>query len=731
MKKTMYKLLFRKIWSNIFGLLGIIVLLLAGSAFFIILSTISANYEETAAEYFDSQHYADITLYGRFTQNDVDGVRDTESVRKAHGRYVSEVNTEAAAFAVISLTEGINVPFLMEGRLPETASECLLLDRSAGAMGISVGDTVVLGDHEVVVTGTCESPEFIYVYNNSVFADNKTYGIIFVTADYFSGEYQEIVLIAPNGEDKDIAAHVNASAAVKMEDQLNYVTYESDLRQIQSFAAIFPTVFAILSAAVIYVLFKRTTTKEHKQIGICKALGITDVQVTLIYVIQAVLVSVIGVALGGAAAMLITNPVISAMSFMFILPTMGFVFYPDIWGLVIVVVLVLCVLSSFLGVYSVLRQSPANAMRPIMPKVRKKKSKRGAFRSLSFNSRYALTSALRNKGRFFTVVLGIGGACTLLIFSLGFHDSFVHSINLFFHDFAQYDFIIDFDPIPNTMAHPAVSQFNSCQKALMVPVEINDKDVSMLVVEEDFDMLRIESQKLSDGIIIPQYYAGIWNVKVGDTLEVEGYSVKIADITVQTLNYFVYVSRDYAENILNELPDVYNVIFANADDVSETAKWLRAEGISFTTLQDGINQAEESVTYANVLIYLMIGCALLLGAAVLYSVGLINLSTREFEYMFMGVMGYSTGKIMTAHLKETVVQMLLGIPMGFVLGNIVLESIKSEFSNDSMFLYPAVFTGSYLLAAIGIILISIVNSMLTARHIGRLDIVEGLKLQED
>jgi len=94
-------------------------------------------------------------------------------------------------------------------------------------------------------------------------------------------------------------------------------------------------VFAVLITAVINVLFKRITLKEHKQIGICKALGLTRAQVTLIYVMQAALVAIIGVALGGVFTMLMTNPVISAMSFMFIIPTMGFDFYPVIWGIVL------------------------------------------------------------------------------------------------------------------------------------------------------------------------------------------------------------------------------------------------------------------------------------------------------------------------------------------------------------------------------------------------------------
>jgi len=101
-------------------------------------------------------------------------------------------------------------------------------------------------------------------------------------------------------------------------------------------------------------------------------------------------------------------------------------------------------------------------------------------------------------------------------------------------------------------------------------MEINDKNINMLIVDGDFDMLRIESRKLNEGIIIPQYYAELWDVKTGDTLEINGDAVKIAGIVKQSLNFFVYASRYYAESIINELPEVYNVIFAKTHDLQET-----------------------------------------------------------------------------------------------------------------------------------------------------------------
>jgi hypothetical protein len=51
--------------------------------------------------------------------------------------------------------------------------------------------------------------------------------------------------------------------------------------------------------------------------------------------------------------------------------------------------------------------------------------------------------------------------------------------------------------------------------------------------------------------------------------------------------------------------------------------------------------------------------------------------------MFMGVMGYPHKSILTAHIKETVLQLILAILLGFILGNVLLELIKGEFSGSS------------------------------------------------
>jgi putative ABC transport system permease protein len=110
---------------------------------------------------------------------------------------------------------------------------------------------------------------------------------------------------------------------------------------------------------------------------------------------------------------------------------------------------------------------------------------------------------------------------------------------------------------------------------------------------------------------------------------------------------------------------------------------------------------------------------------------MINLSAREYEYMFMGVMGYPHKRIISAHIKEPIVQLVLAIPLGFLLGYFLLESIRGEFSGNNFVVSAAIFPQSYFIAAAVVVGVTVLMGFVTSRHIGRLDIVEGLKAQDD
>ena len=205
----------------------------------------------------------------------------------------------------------------------------------------------------------------------------------------------------------------------------------------------------------------------------------------------------------------------------------------------------------------------------------------------------------------------------------------------------------------------------------------------------------------------------------------------ISAVIPQYIGLMLITSFDYISYISDDIPQIYNTIYGRTADISALSAYLSANGIDFSTIDDDRTSFDSIMESMSVLILFMIVCSVILGFTVLYSVGMINLSAREYEYMFMGVMGYSHKQILLAHAKETIVQLTLAIPLGFLLGNILLESIKGEFSGDSFVIQSAIFSQSYLFSALVVIGVTGLMAMVTSRHIGQLDIVEGLKARDE
>jgi len=735
--KSYFRIIRKKVKSNISQILGIILLLIVGVGLYITLFTIVLRYKETTEQYFTDHVHADITVHGNFDGESVRRIEELNGVILAQGRNVHDFREGEQIFRAITLTDGINIPFVYTGRLPLYETEIALLNRNANAMDFSVGDTLTLGRTSFIITGLVASPEYIYLVQNerNMMAQADRFGVAFVTDSFFGEGYNEIIILTDRiVSANDILEIPGVLRVVMRNDQISYNLHLDDLEQLRSFAYIFPVVFAMLIAVVIYVMLSRTVQKDRKQIGTMKALGVSDSKIMGIYLLQFCFAAMVGAILGGVSAIVLSDIIIRIFSSMFEIPTLGFFFFPNLWLSAFIISILLCAISGLIALSSILPLLPAHAMRPRTPKSgRRLLIERITFlwKRLSFNTRYALKNSLRNKGRFFAVVLGMCGACTLLVFSLGFNDSIINTRDRYFNEFANYDVIVSFDPIPLVVPHPALEHLDESQKALIMPVEIFGSNYILAVVGSEFDMLNIPNYALQNGVIIPEFFADEWGIGVSDTIQISGYDVVVSAVVPQFLALMLFTSFDYINSVSNEIPPVYNAIYGRSGYMTALSTHLIENRIDFSTIDDDRASFYSVMESMSVLILFLIACSVILGFTVLYSVGMINLSAREYEYMFMGVMGYPHKSIMSAHIKETIVQLVLAIPLGFLFGYFLLESIRGEFSGDNFVVSTAIFPQSYFIAAAVVVAVTALMGFVTSRHIGKLDIVEGLKAQDD
>jgi putative ABC transport system permease protein len=468
--------------------------------------------------------------------------------------------------------------------------------------------------------------------------------------------------------------------------------------------------------------------------GTMKALGAPSRKIIGIYLSQYCAAAFIGSLAGCVLAIFICDFIIEIFSSMFVVPSLAFAIYPPLWLAAILVSLLLCALSGLAALFSILPLLPAGAMRPRIPKGgRHILLERIGFlgKLSSFNTRYALKSTTRNKGRFVTIILGMCGSCALIAFSLGFYDSIDSTKEKYFGEFANYDVIVNIEPTPLAVDHPVQEQLDESRKALTTHVKIRDEYYLLVIVESNFDMVNIPQEELKNGLIVPEYFAEQWDVRPGDILETNGMGAVVSAVVPQHLGLTLFTGYDYVSRITDEIPAAYNALYGRSGDIPGLTAYLKDSGAAYSTIDDDRNSFGAIMKSMSVLIWFMISASLVLGFTVLYSVGLINLSEREYEYMFMGVMGYPRKSILSAHIKEAVLHLAVAIPAGFIIGNLILEMIKGEFSGTNFVISAAIFPQSYILAALSVIGITALMALVTSHHIGRLDIVEGLKAQDN
>lgn len=67
-------------------------------------------------------------------------------------------------------------------------------------------------------------------------------------------------------------------------NQYSYQNLESDITTAESVSKLFPYIFFLVAAVIVYISMSKTISNEKNQIGIMKALGISQKKIALHYV---------------------------------------------------------------------------------------------------------------------------------------------------------------------------------------------------------------------------------------------------------------------------------------------------------------------------------------------------------------------------------------------------------------------------------------------------------------
>ncbi|MGI9393442.1 MAG: ABC transporter permease, partial [Boseongicola sp.] len=361
--RALEKKLFRdflRLWSQGLAIAlvmgcGVSIFLMSFGMFTALTDTRDAYYERNRfAEVFATLRRAPKSLAPEIAE--IEGVFSVET--RVTGSAILDLpgRLESAVGQFISLPEAgeprLNVPLLRTGRLPDpqSSNEVVINEPFAIANDYVPGDVFSANlngqKRPLTITGTALSPEFIYTIGpGDMMPDNKGFGILWMpepalaAAFDMDGAFNDVGLQLQRGADTesvidaldDLLDPYGAQGAHDRAQQVSNAFIDGELTQLKSMAYVLPPVFFGITIFLVNMVISRIVSLERSEIGLMKAIGYSNVEVSLHYLFLAGLIAVVGVGLGFGVGTWFSHGLARLYANFFNFPYLIFSVSPDVY----------------------------------------------------------------------------------------------------------------------------------------------------------------------------------------------------------------------------------------------------------------------------------------------------------------------------------------------------------------------------------------------------------------
>ena len=549
-----------------------------------------------------------------------------------------------------------------------------------------------------------------------------------------------------NSVKNDIEDNIkNALAIIKIEDTTSYTMYQGEIDEGASYVGIFSGLFLFIAMLSVITTMTRVIKKQKLQIGTLKALGFNKRKISMHYIGYGFFVSLFASICGLLLGRFFIGSVFLNLEMSFFevpkgVPVVNIMSY-------VVAMLVVIVVSfiTYLTCRKELKKIPAESLRKELPKVKNGSlniTTKGIFKKLSFSSKWNLRDIIRNKFRTVTGIVGIVGCSALIVCAFGMLNSMNYFIKLQFEDLYNFDYKLTIrENISEDNLTNLINIYgNSTSETL--GIEYKDKNgnriSNTIFVNDSNDLVRFQDKDnkfinldSNDGIYVTYKFAESNDLKVGDTISwhIYGnskyYKSKIIGFNKDPQNQNITVTRKYLENLgLKYSPDS---IYTN-NDLSNIKE---IEGIELIQNIDSLKTSMESMlSMMKTMITIIIVFAILLGAIIIYNMGILSYSEKQYQFSTLKVLGFKDKKIRKIFIEQniwiTIISIIIGLPSGYYLTSWLFKACL----DDNFDFGVHINISTYLIALLGTFLVSYIVSYKLSKKVDKIDMVSSLKGNE-
>ena len=787
------KKMFRDIKQNLSQFITIFLMVLIGIMVYVGIEAYMDGMTSAADNFYKNNNIQDLNVMGNLSDKDLDKIKSLDNVKDAEKKLVVNAidKDDKDKTYLLSFIDSNNISkfHIMDGEKFDVNKKGAWVDNFyAEKNNLKVGDTIKIKydtfSLEEKILGLINVPDHIYdVKDESEFVPNReNFGFVYLSVNEIPESYikdlvmKEMKITDEKIFDKyvtnfnykeyipynyimvdvnkkknvtsvkeDIEDKVsNAKAIVKIEDTLSYQRYQGEIDEGASYVGIFSGLFLFIAMLSVITTMTRVVKKQKLQIGTMKALGIKNSKIVMHYIGYGFFVSLAAAIVGIILGKYFIGTFFLNMEMDYFEVPNGIPVVKPLSYLVAVLVVMVVSFITYLTCRKELFKKPAEALRNEVPNVKVSSlnlSTKGIFKKLNFSSKWNYRDILRNKFRTVTAVVGIVGCCMLIVCAFGMLNSMNHFIKLQFEDLYNFNYKLSLKENINEDELKVLTDKygDNTSETLTIETKIGkEREANTIFVTNAGNLVRFQNENgefikvnKNNGVYVTRKLADQKNLKVGDTIKWHIYGVnkyyesKIVGLTKDPQVQNLTMTKEYLESLdIDYKPDS---LYTNTDlkGVKDIKNVSLVQDIN--ELKNGL---ESMLSMMKSMIMLIIVFAIGLGAIIIYNMGILSYSEKQYQFATLKVLGFSDKKIKKIFVQQnnwiTVLSIIIGLPTGYYMTSWIFKSVIADNYDFSAYINLS----TYLIAIVGTILVSIIVSRMLSKKVNKIDMVSSLKANE-
>lgn len=787
------KKMFRDIKQNLSQFITIFLMVLIGVMVYVGIEAYMDGMTSAADIFYKNNNVQDLNVMGNLSDKDLDKIKSLNNVKDAEKKLVVNAidKDDKDKTYLLSFIDSNNISkfHIMDGEKFDVNKKGAWVDNFyAEKNNLKVGDTIKIKydtfSLEEKILGLINVPDHIYdVKDESELVPNReNFGFVYLSVNEIPESYikdlvmKEMKITDEKIFDKyitnfnykeyipynyimvdvnkkknvtsvkeEIEDNVsNAKAIVKIEDTLSYQRYQGEIDEGASYVGIFSGLFLFIAMLSVITTMTRVVKKQKLQIGTMKALGIKNSKIVMHYVGYGFFVSLAAAIVGIILGKYFIGTFFLNMEMDYFEVPNGIPVVKPLSYLVALLVVMVVSFITYLTCRKELFKKPAEALRNEVPNVKVNSlnlSTKGIFKKLNFSSKWNYRDILRNKFRTVTAVVGIVGCCMLIVCAFGMLNSMNHFIKLQFEDLYNFNYKLSLkENLKDDELKVLTDKYgNNTSETLTIEIKIGkEREANTIFVTNAGNLVRFQNENgefikvnKNNGVYVTRKLAKENNLKVGDTIKWHIYGVnkyyesKIVGLTKDPQVQNLTMTKEYLESLdIDYKPDS---LYTNTDlkGVKDIKNVSLVQDIN--ELKNGL---ESMLSMMKSMIILIIVFAVGLGAIIIYNMGILSYSEKQYQFATLKVLGFSDKKIKKIFVEQnswiTILSIIIGLPTGYYMTSWIFKSVIADNYDFSAYINLS----TYLIAIIGTILVSIIVSRMLSKKVNKIDMVSSLKANE-